>query len=227
MEEDIWINRYQKPELPSPVAVVGSPGLRSVGKLAVETLIDQTKATVTAELYSNHLPSIYQTKPSYAAHPSLPGMGGSIIENGSVDLPKIQFYAFSNPPLILGKGYHPNFEGQFTVAEKVLDYLIEVGVNKMIVVAGFGSKEKKVVCAAHSQEKLDEMKEKYGVGIGYKGPFLGFSGLVFGLAKLKRIEALCLFSATEPNEENLELPDKEASDRVVDLIRQMLNLPGQ
>lgn len=224
MEEDIWINRYQKTELESPIAIVGSPGLRSVGKLAVEKLIEQTNATLMAELYSTHLPSIYQTNPSYASHPSLPGAGGVVVEAGSVDLPKIQFYSCAHPPLILGKGYHPNFEGQFTVAEKVVDYLTEVGVKRMIVVAGFGSKEKKVVCAAHSQQMLDEMKQKYDIGIGYKGPFLGFSGLVFGLAKLKNIDALCLFSATEPNEENLESPDKEASDRVVDLIRKMLSL---
>ena len=91
MENDIWIKRVASTDLLEPVALVGSPGLRSIGKLVVDSLITQTKAQLIAELYSTHLPAIHQTTPSYAAHPSLPGMGGVIIENASVDFPKIQF----------------------------------------------------------------------------------------------------------------------------------------
>jgi uncharacterized protein len=226
MESDIWIKRFEIPEGHEPVAVVGSPGLRSIGKFAVDSLIAQTKAQLTAELYSTHLPSIYQTVPSYAAHPSLPGMGGAIVESGSVDLPKVQFYTCSNPALIFARGYHANFDGQFTVAQKVVEFLNEMHVKRMIVVAGYGSKEKKICCAANNQKAIDEMKEKYSIGIGYKGPFMGFSGLVFGLSKLKGIEALCLFAGTEPNEDNLEFPDKEASDNVVDLLNRILDIQG-
>ncbi len=227
MEKDIWIKRYPAGKLSAPVAIVGSPGLRSIGKLVVDSLITQTKAKLTADLYSTHMPSIYQTKPTYAAHPSLPGMGGAIVESGTLDFPKVQFYACQNPSLILARGYHPNFEGQFAVAEKVVDFLSEKHVKQMIVVAGFGSKDKKICCAANSQKAISDMKEKFDVGIGYKGPFMGFSGLVFGLAKLKEIDALCLFASTEPKEEDLELPDHEASDRVVELLNKMLALDKQ
>jgi len=223
MENGIWIKRIASTDLREPVALVGSPGLRSIGKLVVDSLITQTKSQLVAELFSTHLPAIHQTTPSYAAHPSLPGMGGVIIEHGSVDLPKIQFYS-PNPSLIFVKGYHANFEGQYTIATKVVDFLAETGVKKMIVVAGYGSKEKKICCAATSQIALEEMKEKFGVGIGYKGPFMGFSGLVFGLAKIKGIEAICLFSGTEPKEDDLEFPDMEASDRVVEILVNILNL---
>lgn len=66
------------------------------------------------------------------------------------------------------------------------------------------------------------MKEKYGIEIGYKGPFMGFSGLVFGLSKRKGMEAVCLFAGTEPREEDLEFPDKEASERALDKMNKML-----
>jgi uncharacterized protein len=224
MEKDIWIQRYGQKDLHEPVALVGSPGLRSIGKLVVDSLIAQTEAQLMADLHSTHLPSIYQTTPSYASHPSLPGMGGSIVESGQVDLPKTQIYTCPKPPLILVRGYHANFSGQFKVAEKVVDFLAEAGVKRMIVVAGYGSKEKKICCAATTQKALNEMKEKYGIGTGYKGPFMGFSGLVFGLSKLRRIEAVCLFASTEPVEEDLEFPDKEASDRVVTLLGKILDL---
>jgi len=224
MENDIWIKRVASTDLLEPVALVGSPGLRSIGKLVVDSLITQTKAQLIAELYSTHLPAIHQTTPSYAAHPSLPGMGGVIIENASVDFPKIQFYTCSNPSLIFAKGYHANFEGQYTIAEKVVDFLFETGIRRMVVVAGYGSKEKKICCAATDQKVVDQMKEKFNIGIGYKGPFMGFSGLVFGLAKVKGIEALCLFAGTEPKEDDLEFPDMEASDQVVELLNKILNL---
>jgi proteasome assembly chaperone (PAC2) family protein len=53
---------------------------------------------------------------------------------------------------------------------------------------------------------------------------MGFSGLVFGLSKLKGIEAICLFAGTQPKEDDLEFPDKEASDNVVELLSRMLGL---
>jgi uncharacterized protein len=224
MESDIWTKRYPTTELHEPVAVVGSPGLRSIGILAVDSLITQTKAQLSFELYSTHLPSIYQTTPSYAAHPSLPGEGGVIVDAGGVDFPKIQFYACPTPSLIFARGYHANFAGQYLVAQKVVNLLSEMNVKRMVVVAGFGSKEKKICCAANSQKALDDMKEKFGVGTGYKGPFMGFSGLVFGLSKLKGIEALCVFGGSEPKEDDLEFPDRKTSGSVVELLNQMLGL---
>jgi proteasome assembly chaperone (PAC2) family protein len=225
--KSIWLQQYHTRKPKGAVAVVGSPGLRSIGKLAIDSLIEQMQAKPAADLYSTHLPSIYQTTPSYAANPALPGEAGAIIEAGNPDLPKVQFYTVAKPPLILVRGYHANFQGQYLVAQQVVDYLEDAGCKRMIVVAGFGSKdkEKKIVCAAHTKESLAEMKEKYGIGTGYKGPFMGFSGLVFGLAKLKGIDAVCVFTGTEPKEDDLEFPDKEGADRAVVLLSQMLNLP--
>jgi uncharacterized protein len=224
MLDDITIKNVALMELKEPVAVVGSPGLRSIGKLAVDKLIVQTKAEPLADLYSTHLPTIYQTQPSYAADPSLPGIGGAIIEAGNLDLPRVQFYAAREPPMIFARGYHANFEGQFTVAKKTVDLLAEAGVRRMVVIAGFGTTEKKLCVAANTQALLDEMKTKWSLGTGYKGPFMGFSGLVFGFAKLRGIEAVCLFAGTQPVEEDLEYPDMDASDRAVEQLGKILGL---
>ncbi len=223
MENGVWIKRYDMPRLDKPVAVVGSPGLRSVGKLVVDSLIEKTNAQLIADLYSTHLPSVYETKPSYVAHPAFPGGGGVIVAAGLLDMPKVQFYASKNPELIIAKGYHANFEGQYVVAERVVDFLAEMQVKRMIVTAGYGSKDKNVCCAATSQQLLLEMKEKYAIDTGYKGPFMGFSGLVFGLSKLRQIEAICLFAGTQPNQEDLEYPDKEASDRTMAKLKEILS----
>ncbi len=224
MEKETWIESRNKSKLIEPVAVVGSPGLRSIGKLVMDSLIIKTKANLIADLYSTHMPSIYQTKPSYAANPMLPGSGGVIVESGQADLPKVQFYSCSSPSLIITKGYHANFEGQYDVASKVLDFLAENKVKRIIVIAGYGSKDQKICCAATNKELLTEMKEKYNIDTGYKGPFMGFSGLVFGLSKRKDMEALCLFAGTQPKEDDLEFPDKEASRRAMDLLNKIFGL---
>ena len=222
MEKETWMERRGDAKVIEPIAVVGSPGLRSIGKIVMGSLIVKTKATKIVDLYSTHLPSIYETKPSYAADPTLPGFGGVIVECGEADFPKVEFYTCSSPSLIITKGYHANFEGQYEVAIKVLDFLAENHVKRIIVVAGYGSKDKKICCAATSKELVAEMKEKYSIDIGYKGPFMGFSGLVFGLSKRKGIEAVCLFAGTEPKEDDLEFPDKEASDRALDKLNMIL-----
>ena len=53
----------------------------------------------------------------------LPGSGGVIVESAQADFPKVQFYACLTPSIIITKGYHANFEGQYEVAIKVLDFL--------------------------------------------------------------------------------------------------------
>jgi predicted ATP-grasp superfamily ATP-dependent carboligase len=38
------------------------------------------------------------------------------------------------------------------------------------------------------------------------------------------MEALCLFASTEPKEDDLEFPDKEASDRALDTLNKILGI---
>lgn len=224
MGMDIWIEHLRKAELKQSIAVVGSPGLRSIGELVVEQLVNKTRAELFAELYSTHLPLVYQTKPSYASHYALPGIGGVTVKHGQVDLPKVRFYSCSSPSLILAKGYHANFAGQYDVADKVVGFLCEFGVTRIIVAAGYGSKTRKVCCAATNPDLVLEMKERFKIEVDYVGPFYGFSGLVFGLAKRKGIDALCLFAGTEPNPEYPESPDPKSAEMILDVLNQVLSL---
>lgn len=206
------------------MAIAGSPGLRSIGKLVIDSLITKMQPELIAELHSTHFPLIYQTKPSYASHPRLPGVSGVKIASGRVGLPKIPFYSHPSPPLILTQGCHANFDGQYEVAEQVLDFYDEVQVKRLIVVAGYGLTGKDVCCAATNRRIMDDLKEQYGVEAGYEGPFYGFSGLVFGLAKLRGLDALCLFGRTEPRPDDPESPDEEASENVLRTLDQILSL---
>jgi proteasome assembly chaperone (PAC2) family protein len=111
------------------------------------------------------------------------------------------------------------------VAEKVLDFFIEFNIKKVIVVAGYGMEGNELCCAATSNNLLNQMKN-FGIEIGYTGPFYSFSGIVFGLAKRKNMEAISLFAKTEPNVENPEFPDEKASQILLDKLIQILFSPS-
>jgi proteasome assembly chaperone (PAC2) family protein len=102
--------------------------------------------------------------------------------------------------------------------------LSEFGVTRVIVAAGYGSKTRKVCCAATNPDLVREMKEKFQIDVDYTGPFYGFSGLVFGLAKRKGIDALCLFAGTEPKPEEPEFPDPKSSEMILAVLNQVLSL---
>jgi len=219
-----WIKYLRKPKFTDPIAIVGSPGLRSIGKLAIDHLVDKLQAELIAELYSTHFPIVFHTKPAYAPHPRFPGDAGIKIGVKGIEFPKVQFHFNASPELIITNGYHANFNGQYEVAEKVLDLCEVFGVKMMIVLAGHGRKGKEVCCAATNLRIIEEMEKKYGIEVEYEGPFYGFSGLVFGLAKLRGIEALCLFGKTESNTEESEYPDENAANALLKHLSQILKL---
>jgi proteasome assembly chaperone (PAC2) family protein len=223
MMVNTWIQRNDKTAISCPIAIVGSSGLRSVGMLVTDHLISELQATVIARLYSSHFPLFYQTSPSYASMPQLPGKAGIAITHHSSELPKIEFYYSSVSNLLIIRGYHANFFGQYEAAEKTLDFFEELGIERTIVIAGYARDSEAVCCAATSLSLLEEMKQ-YAIEPGYEGPFYGYSGLVFGLTALRDIEGICLFGRTKPNLDFPECPDPTAARLVLERLTQILNV---
>ena len=76
----------------------------------------------------------------------------------------------------------------------------------------------------HIPKIVEDLHKKYGIEIGYKGRFYGFSGLVFGLSKLRGIESLCLFGKTVPKPEDPEHPDEDSAKTVVEHLTRILGI---
>jgi hypothetical protein len=53
---------------------------------------------------------------------------------------------------------------------------------------------------------------------------MGFSGLVFGLAKLRGIKGVCLFGRSQPSVDDPEFPDARAARKVLETISRVLDL---
>lgn len=221
--EQTWVELQEHPAILPTIAVVGSPGLRSIGKLVTDKLIQQYDAKLIGQLFSTHFPIQYQTKPSYASQPHLPGIGGVHIDDGRPVLPSVKFYYAKSPPLLIIDGYHPNFDGQYEVGDKVLELCQKLAVKRIIVVAGYGLKGDTVCIAATTQPLLSELQDQFDLNIGYEGPFYGFSGMIFGLAKTRGFDAITLFGQTSPDSEAPEKPDETAAQSVLEVLRPMLD----
>ncbi len=107
----------------------------------------------------------------------------------------------------------------------MLDFYQRLQVRRVIVVAGYGLQGEAVCGAATSAALVEELKTRYGVDVGYEGPFYGFSGLVFGLAQRRGLEAVCLFGQTEPNPDFPESPDEATATTLLQKLAQLLDLP--
>ena len=108
------------------------------------------------------------------------------------------------------------------MGDNVLEFCQQLAIKRIIVVAGYGLKGDAVCIAATSQTLLSELHDQYNLNIGYEGPFYGFSGMIFGLAKTRGLDAITLFGQTTPDSQAPERPDESAAQSVLEVLQPML-----
>ena len=180
------------PKLKNPMLIEGLPGIGNVGKLAVEHLVDNIKASKFAELYCKDFP------------PQV-----FINSDGTTELVKNEFYYWkakkkTQRDLVLLTGDYQGLssQGQYELVEKILDTIEEIGVKDMITLGGYGLgyeiKTPKVLCATTNKNLVKQMK-KFGAVFKKNEPgggIVGASGLLLGLGKLRGFEGACLMGET-------------------------------
>ncbi|HID20678.1 MAG TPA: hypothetical protein EYP28_07085 [Methanophagales archaeon] len=218
----VWI-KYRdtsKLKLKEPIVIVGSSGLRSVGKIAVDVLVEKLHPRLFAELYSYGFPSIYYG-PSYVGAPS--AVGAKMVNGNLVELPKVEFYILENENIIITRGYQA-YDGlnQYMVADKVTDLFKELHVKKQFSLGAQVIEEGIRGCAS-DPELLEEMS-KYEIKRTNVELFIGFSGLVVAIGKEKGIKGICLFASTAQNLADVEYPDFYAAKELLDKLGEILKL---
>lgn len=192
METEIKIIKKVKPE--NPILVEGLPGIGNVGRISAQYLIDELGAEKIAELYSPHF------------------LPFTVLHGPVADVLKNEFYYWENPDgndliILVGdcQSTESNTQGHYDVAEKVLDFCEELGVEKIFTLGGFGSGEieeaKDIeVLGAATHEDIVEEYEKYGIdfksSISRVGMIIGMSGLLLGLGKKRDMKGVCLMGET-------------------------------
>ncbi|MCS4541709.1 MAG: proteasome assembly chaperone family protein [Euryarchaeota archaeon] len=211
--EKTLIRLFKEPKLDNPMFIEGLPGIGHVGKLAAEHLVAELKAEKIGEVYSPSFPPQVLIK-----------------SDGTVELMKneVFFWRGKKPQsdllLLVGNTQGLTPEGQYDLADKILDLVEKFGVKKMFTLGGFATgklvEEPRVFGAVTDTELAKEL-EKYGVVVKGEegGGIVGASGLLLGLGKVRGMQGICLLGETSGY-----LVDARSAQAVLEVLTKMLGV---
>jgi uncharacterized protein (TIGR00162 family) len=208
--KETYIKEFDSPQLHNPILIEGLPGLGLVGKLAIRYLVKQLNARKFAHLYSPHFPYFVLVN-----------------KKGSVRLLRGAFFFWENIKgpndliLFTGDSQSQTIEGQYEIADKMLEFAKKHGVSTIVTIGGYRVETEakpKVFVAATSPQMLDKAVQAGAVVSGSGSPIVGTAGLILGLARFKKISALCLLGETRGY-----LPDPMAASSVLEVLKAAFN----
>jgi uncharacterized protein (TIGR00162 family) len=204
--KETYIKELNQIEPDNPVLIEGLPGLGLVGKIAIRYLIKKLNAKKFAHLYSPHFPYFVLVN-----------------KKGNVRLLRGAFYFWknSNGPndliLFTGDSQSQTIEGQYEIADRMLDFAQKHKVKTIVTIGGYRmeTKEKPNVFAAATDKELLDIALDAGAVVSSSGsPIVGTAGLILGLARFRKISAVCLLGETRGY-----LPDPLAARSVLEVLK--------
>ncbi len=208
--KDTYIKELKQVKPKNPILIEGLPGLGLVGKIAIRYLIKKLKAKKFAHLYSPHFPYFVLVN-----------------KKGNVRLLRGTFYFWENENgpndliLFTGDSQSQTIEGQYEIADRMLDFSQKYKIKTIVTIGGYRmeTKEKPNVFAAAIEQELLEKALDAGAVLSNSGsPIVGTAGLILGLARFKKISALCLLGETRGY-----LPDPLAARSVLEVLKSTFN----
>ena len=203
--KETYLKEFVEIQPNNPILIEGLPGLGLVGKIALRYMIKQLKAKKIAYLYSPHFPYFVLVN-----------------GKGNVRLLRGVFYYYNNPKgndliLFTGDSQSQTIEGQYEIADQILAFSEKHNIKTVATIGGYRMEPKekpKVFIAATSQEILNKAL-RAGANLSTSGsPIVGTAGLILGLAKFRKIEALCLLGETRGY-----LPDPLSAKSVLEVLK--------
>ena len=203
------------PRLKSPVLIEGMPGIGNVGKVAMDFIIEETKAEKIYDVFSYDLPhSVF------------------INEDNLIELPTISLYFKKSKKadlLFLAGDVQPvNERSCYEFSEEMLDIFMKFGGKELITLGGIGlpvvPKKPKVYCTGNSKEMIKRYCEGTGVEsrlYGIVGPIMGVSGVLLGLAKRRKMPAISLLAETYGHPMYLGI---KGAREIVDVLNKKLQM---
>ncbi|MBD3318286.1 hypothetical protein GF342_00050 [Candidatus Woesearchaeota archaeon] len=180
----------RKPKLEQPVLIEGLPGIGSVAKIALDFMIEDTKAKPLLSFSSNAFP------------PSV-----FVNDKNLVELPSITLYykktAHQDLLFLSGDLQPVSEEGCYSFAEEVLNIAGDYSAQHIITLGGVAlsavPKQPQVYCTGNNSRFIQQFSKGLGINsqpYGIIGPIVGVSGLLLGLATQRDLPALTLLVET-------------------------------
>jgi hypothetical protein len=207
--KETYLKQFAEIQPNNPILIEGLPGLGLVGKIALRYMIKQLKPKKVAYLYSPHFPYFVLVN-----------------KKGNVRLLRGVFYYYKNPNgndliLFTGDSQSQTIEGQYEIADQILAFSEKHNVKTIATIGGYRmepTEKPKVYIAATSQEILDKAVNAGAILSTSGSPIVGTAGLILGLAKFKKIDALCLLGETRGY-----LPDPLSAKSVLEVLKSTFN----
>jgi uncharacterized protein (TIGR00162 family) len=205
------VKELRKVKLKNPILLEGFPGLGMVGSIATQYFARQLKAHKLATLYSPHFP--YHVL---------------VNKKGSARLLRGEFYYWKNETgendliFLTGDSQPQTIEGQFEVANTILDFAGEKKVKTIITVGGYRNEVEetpKVVVVSTNPELFEKALKAKAVSSDVGTPIVGTAGLLVGLAKFRKLDAICLLGETRGY-----LPDPKTAKSVIEILQEILGV---
>jgi proteasome assembly chaperone (PAC2) family protein len=159
------------------ILVCGLPGTAYIGKLSVDYLIQQLKAEQVGEVYSKYFPPFVV-----------------INEDGLVELLRNELHLFKDESgrtivFLSGNAQAYSPEGQYEIADAVLEWAINNGVQRVYSIAAYLTErpfEAPNVHATTTTLPLREEAKTHGAQFLDDGIIGGENGIIMGLAKKEK-----------------------------------------
>lgn len=199
------------------ILVCGLPGTAYIGKLSVDYLTKELKAELVGEVYSKYFPPF-----------------AVIREDGLVELLRNELHQFKDESgrtivFLTGNSQAYSPEGQYEIADAVLDWAITNGVQRVYSIAAYITESSfevpNVYCTTTTLALLEEAKA-HGAQLLNKGIIGGENGIIMGLAKKKNVEGACLLAETRGYQTTTgeDVIDPRAAKAALKVLTSMLNL---
>ncbi len=209
--KETFVKELKQVQLRTPILIEGLPGLGLVGKIATRYLIRHLKAEKFAKLYSPHFPYYVLVN-----------------KRGNIRLLQATFYYWKNPNgendliLFTGDSQAQTIEGQYEISDTIIEFARKQGVKTIITLGGYRKEVKakpKVIAAATDPKLLKKALEAEAILSPTGSPIVGTAGLILGLARFKKVSALCLLGETRGY-----IPDPKAAKSILEVLQKILSI---
>jgi len=185
------IVRYEsKPILHDPVFIEALPGIGNVGKIAGDFLANAFKAVKFASLYSDNFP------------PQVIPDQNCVVKMACNELWYAKAPDGRDVIFLRGDYQGSTPEGQFLLAEDVMELLLAYNTKLIITLGGYGTGtmiDEPHVYGAMTRRELRPMLEEAGVDFNPGEPqtgIVGAAGVLLGLGQINNVDAVCLMGET-------------------------------
>jgi uncharacterized protein (TIGR00162 family) len=207
--KETFVKETMKIEPKEPILIEGLPGMGMVGRIATRYLIKQLGAQRFAELYSPHFPYYILVN-----------------KKGSVRLLRAEFFFWKNPKgqndllFLIGDSQAQTIEGQYEVTNSILDFVQKLGTKMVVTIGGYRQEAEdtpKVMAVSTMPELLKKALQSNAIASPSGNPIVGTAGLLLGMAKFKKMDALCLLGETRGY-----LTDPKAAKSVLEVLQRIV-----